>query len=349
MKKSFWKDRKVFITGHTGFKGSWITIWLNMLGSKIMGYSLPPNTDPNLFNLSNLDKCIETEYNDIRNYDDLYKSINKFKPEIIIHMAAQPLVRLSYEFPLETYTTNVVGTANVLEAARKSKSVRSVLNVTSDKCYENTERESGYAEEERLGGRDPYSNSKACAELVTTSYRLSYMNEVNIGLASARAGNVIGGGDWSSDRLIPDILKAIKNNQTILIRNPGAVRPWQHVLEPIFGYLTLTEKLYMDPKGFSEGWNFGPYDEDAKSVEWIVNRMTKNYKEMKWKIDDNQNPHEANLLRLDISKANKKLDWKPKWNIDKALDQVMKWHDAYVKNENMLDICHQQIEDYINS
>ena len=267
---SFWQGKKVFITGHTGFKGSWISLWLQSMKSDIYGYSLEPPTTINFFDEAKINDGMESFIGDIRDFDLLQDKIRTFNPDILIHMAAQPLVRLSYKQPIETYSTNVMGTVNVLEASRAAKNIGAIVNVTSDKCYDNKEWEWGYREDEPMGGFDPYSNSKGCAELVTSAYRRSFFLDSSINLASARSGNVIGGGDWAEDRLVPDALKAFENNKKLVIRNPLATRPWQHVLEPLSGYLRLAESLYDGKQKFSEGWNFGPKDSDNKNVEWIV-------------------------------------------------------------------------------
>ena len=265
---NFWKNKKVFLTGHTGFKGSWLAIWLNSLGAKIKGYSLePPNNSFNLYSEAKVDNFVNSEINDICNYELLCASILKFSPDIIFHMAAQPLVRLSYEDPLKTFETNIMGTANILNAASKSNSVKAIVNITTDKCYENNEWYWGYKETDPMGGKDPYSSSKGCSELVTTAYRESFFRDRNIGIATARAGNVIGGGDWAKDRLIPDILKSFQNKKEVIIRNPNSIRPWQHVLEPIFGYLLLAENLFNKPKSFSDAFNFGPNHESNATVK----------------------------------------------------------------------------------
>ena len=312
--KDFWEGKKVFLTGHTGFKGSWTSLWLQEMGALVKGYSLDVNTIPSLFLKARVSEDMESEIGDIRNLEKLTKSMVSFNPDILIHMAAQPLVRLSYEEPVETYTTNVIGTVNVLEAARKCSALKAIVSVTTDKCYENKEWEWGYRENEPMGGYDPYSSSKGCAELVTSAYRRSFFNSKNsASLASARAGNVIGGGDWAKDRLIPDILRAFEKSKPVIVRNPLSTRPWQHVLEPISGYMVLAQSLYLEGNKFAEAWNFGPKDEDCKSVSWILDQMVQNWgKKASWELDKNNNPHEAGFLKLDCSKASKKLKWNPK-------------------------------------
>jgi CDP-glucose 4,6-dehydratase len=302
---NFWKGKKVFLTGHTGFKGSWMSLWLQDMGALVKGYSLDVKTKPSLFEKANVAEHMQSEIGDIRNLEKLTISILSFKPEILIHMAAQPLVRLSYLEPVETYTTNVIGTVNVLEAARKCSNIKAIVSVTTDKCYENKEWEWGYRENEPMGGHDPYSSSKGCAELVTSAYRRSFFNgKDTASLASARAGNVIGGGDWSDDRLIPDILRAFEKLEPVVIRNPLSTRPWQHVLEPLSGYLVLAQELFLNGDNFAEGWNFGPKDEDCKPVNWILDNMVKFWgNNASWNLDKNNNPHEAGFLKLDCSKA----------------------------------------------
>jgi len=346
-KSSFWKNKKVFITGHTGFKGSWMSIWLNMLGANVKGYSLQPPSKPSLFEEANVSLLLNSEINDIRNFNNLNKSIQEFSPEIIFHMAAQPLVRASYNIPLETYETNVIGTANLLQAAVNSLSVKAIVNITTDKCYENLEIDIGYKETDRMGGRDPYSSSKGCAELVTSAYRESFLMPKNIGVASARAGNVIGGGDWAEDRLIPDILRAFKLNKPVIIRNPKATRPWQHVLEPLSGYLLLAEKLFYDPVRFSGGWNYGPCYDDVKSVDWILDYMSKLWPNSSWRLDSSINPHEANLLKLDISKAESQLNWIPTWNLETSLEKIVEWENLWDSGADMHRVCLSEIKQFI--
>ena len=345
---NFWKNKKVFLTGHTGFKGSWTALWLSHLGAKIKGYSLQSPTNPNLFKEADLKNLVESDINDIRDFESLRKSIKVFSPDIIFHMAAQPLVRASYRHPLETYETNVMGTANILQASLEANNCKAIVNITTDKCYENKEIDIAYKETDPMGGYDPYSSSKGCAELVTSAYRESFLKDKNIGIASVRAGNVIGGGDWAEDRLIPDVLRAFESNRPVIIRNPKATRPWQHVLEPISGYLLLAEKLYEKPSNFSEGWNFGPNYEDVKPVDYIVDFMTKLWPESRYELDLTDNPHEAMLLKLDISKVKERLNWKPVWNLNTSLKKIVQWHNAWsLKNINMQDYCINDINQYI--
>jgi CDP-glucose 4,6-dehydratase len=346
LNKDFWNGKRVYITGNTGFKGSWLSLWLHSMGTKIQGYSLKPNESDNLFEIAQIDKLVKTDFNDIRDFNDLSESLNNFSPEIVFHMAAQPLVRYSYVEPLETYQVNAIGTANLLEASKKCKSVKAVINITTDKCYENKEMDYAYEESDPMGGYDPYSSSKGCAELITSAYRRSFYNNLKVGLASVRAGNVIGGGDWSQDRLIPDILKSYNNNETIVIRNPDAVRPWQHVLEPLYGYLLLAQNLYMNPKQYSSGWNFGPYKEDIQTVESIVKEMSSLLPSLSWKIDDKKTLHEAKLLMLAINKAIDDLEWKPIWNLSIALKKILEFNECWINKKDVQSFCFSEIKEY---
>jgi CDP-glucose 4,6-dehydratase len=340
----FWHGKRVLLTGHTGFKGSWLSLWLQSMGSSLRGIALDPPTTPALFDVALVAEGMEHRIVDIRDFAAVKAQINEFQPEIVIHMAAQPLVRYSYQEPIETYATNVMGTVHVLEAARHAGSVKAVVNVTTDKCYENHEWVWGYRENEPMGGHDPYSSSKGCSELVTSAYRRSFFDQAGITLASVRAGNVIGGGDWSVDRLIPDVLRAFEVNTAVVVRSPDAIRPWQHVLEPLSGYLLLAQALYEEGEKYSSGWNFGPNDEDAKPVQWIVEQMTSKWGgEASWTLDNGDHPHEANYLKLDISKAKSQLDWKPVWNLDQALEKIVDWHKAWLEGSNMRTLCEQQI------
>jgi CDP-glucose 4,6-dehydratase len=347
---SFWKGKKVFVTGHTGFKGSWLSLWLQDMGAIVKGFALEPNTTPNLFNEAKVGLNMDSEIGDITDLKCITDSMMAFNPEILFHMAAQPLVRLSYQEPVLTYATNVMGTVNVLEAARNCVNLKAIVSVTTDKCYENKEWAWGYRENEPMGGHDPYSSSKGCAELVTSAYRKSFFNEANSAfLASARAGNVIGGGDWSDDRLIPDILKAFEKNEPVIVRNPISTRPWQHVLEPLSGYLVLAQHLYEEGNNFAEGWNFGPKDEDCKPVSWILDEMvTKWGKGASWELDKNNNPHEAGYLKLDCSKAAKQLNWYPKWNLEDTLESIVNWHQNYLSGKNIQEQCLLEIAKFQN-
>lgn len=348
MTNNFWKEKKVFITGHTGFKGGWLVHTLKILGAQVKGYALQPNTEPNFFQITNVEDSIISKIGDIRNLENLSKSISEFQPEVIFHLAAQPLVRFSYENPKETYEVNVIGTLNLLEAIRKVTTIKAAVLITTDKCYENKEWDYGYREIDPMGGHDPYSSSKGCCELLISSYRNSFFKNSQTKIASARAGNVIGGGDWSVDRLIPDMLKAIENNEEPILRNPLAIRPWQHVIEPITGYIKLAEKLYIEEKGFDQAWNFGPNDADCKSVEWIANTLIAlNDSENSWKQDQNFNPHEAQLLKLDISKAKNRLGWNPKWDLKYSLKKIVEWHNVYLSKEDVSEFTRKQIIEYL--
>lgn len=352
MNPLFWSGKKVFLTGHTGFKGSWLSLWLQQLGAQVTGYALQPPTNPSLFEVAQVAQGMKSVIGDIRDGNMLANAMLQAMPDIVIHMAAQPLVRRSYVDPVETYSTNVMGTVHLLEAVRQTPSVCAVVNVTTDKCYENKEWVWGYRENESMGGFDPYSSSKGCAELVTAAYRNSFFSlpkdsEHQVALATARAGNVIGGGDWAEDRLIPDVLHAIQNNQGVKIRNPQATRPWQYVLEPLSGYLELTEKLYTDGAAFAEAFNFGPAEEDTKPVQWIVEKLTQQWGEgATWHIDGGTHPHEANYLKLDCSKARAKLGWAPRWHLYQSLQAIIVWHKAHHRGEDMRALCLQQINDY---
>lgn len=343
----FWKGKRIFLTGHTGFKGSWLSLWLYHLGAHVKGYALEPNTDPALFTEAKVKDLLESEIGDIRDFDSLRDSMSDFEPEIVIHMAAQPLVRRSYSEPKETYSTNVMGTVNVLESAKSCKNLKALVSVTTDKCYENKEWEWGYRENEPMGGYDPYSSSKACAELVTSAYRNSFFADSKVAVASARAGNVIGGGDWSEDRLVPDILRAFKEKRAVMIRNPLSTRPWQHVLEPLSGYLVLAEALYHEGNNYAEAWNFGPKDEDCRPVNWILDNMVALWGDnAEWTLDKNSNPHEAAFLKLDCSKAKKRLNWEPKWDLEHTLGSITTWHKDWVSGKDVQKKCINEIETY---
>ncbi len=346
-KNNFWKGKKILLTGHTGFKGAWLSTWLKSLGANVIGYSLSPSTEPNLFELIKVSEGMTSINGNVQNLEELKNVLKKYNPEIVIHMAAQSLVRYSYKVPVETYMTNVMGTVNLFEAIRQTTGVKVVINVTSDKCYENKEREAGYKEDEPMGGYDPYSSSKGCAELVTSAYRKSFL-EQNVAVASVRAGNVIGGGDWAEDRLIPDIVRGLLSKQKLKIRNPKAIRPWQHVLEPLSGYLILAEKLWKEGHKYSEAWNFGPDEENDKSVIYMVETFLKLYGEKAdWEIDKEENkPHEANYLKLDCTKAKTKLNWVPVWGIDIALEKTAEWYRVFKEKKDLEKITLSQIEQY---
>ena len=346
----FWKGKRVFVTGHTGFKGSWLSLWLQLMGAEVKGFSLTPPTQPALFDVAKVGDNMQTEIGDIRNLQQLSQSIRAFNPDVLLHLAAQPLVRLSYKEPVETYSTNVMGTVNVLEAARYTPNLKSVVIITTDKCYENHEWEWGYRENEPMGGHDPYSNSKGCAELVVSAYRRSFFyTDDTAAVASARAGNVIGGGDWADDRLIPDILRAFEKQQSVIIRNPLSTRPWQHVLEPLSGYLVLAQRLWQEGKAFAEGWNFGPKDDDCQPVQWILDKMVHFWGDgAHYEIDKSEQPHEANFLKLDCSKAAMRLKWHPKWRLEQTLERIVHWHRAWLEGADMQVKCLQEIEKYNN-
>jgi len=343
----FWRCKRVLLTGHTGFKGSWLSLWLQSMGVTLRGISIDPPTLPALFDVACVAEEMEHKIIDVRDFAALKKQVDEFQPEIVIHMAAQALVRQSYQDPIETYATNVMGTVHLLEAVRCVDSVKVLVNVTSDKCYENYERDRGYCENEPMGGYDPYSSSKGCAELITSAYRRSFFEQSGISVASVRAGNVIGGGDWSIDRLIPDVLRAFEANTPVVIRSPNAIRPWQHVLEPLSGYLMLAQLLYKFGGKFCGAWNFGPNEEDAKAVHWIVEQMVSKWGEnAAWLHDNDEHPHEANYLKLDISKAKSQLGWNPTWNINQALEKIVDWQKAWLAGLDMKKFCEKQIADY---
>jgi CDP-glucose 4,6-dehydratase len=340
---NIYKDKKVLITGHTGFKGSWLTLWLTQMGAEVAGYALKPNTDPSLFEILDLKNKINHIEADVRNYEDVEKAVKNFKPDIIFHLAAQPLVRYSYQCPRETCETNIMGTVNLLEAVRNNPSAKVVVNITSDKCYENRETTTAYHENDPMGGSDPYSSSKGASEIVTASYRKSFFNPIDYGkthhtaVASVRAGNVIGGGDWSEDRLIPDCVKSIINNIPITIRNPEAVRPWQHVLEPLSGYLWLGALMWDKGAHFCQGWNFGPENREILTVKEVVEKAIKYYGSGQYQTDKGSHPHEAKLLTLDINKAINELKWHPVYSNDQAIKQTIEWYKYFY--ENKTDIC----------
>ena len=352
MDKKFWLGKRVLLTGHTGFKGSWLSLWLQQLGAEVTGFALPP-VNPSLFIIANVASGINSITGDIRDAATLKKVMKKVQPEIVIHMAAQALVRNSYAYPMETYATNVMGCVHLLEAIRQTKSVRAVLIVTSDKCYENKEWLWGYRETEPMGGHDPYSSSKACAELITSAYRSSFFHPTNyaehgIALASVRAGNVIGGGDWATDRLIPDIIRAIQAGRPVKIRNPHAIRPWQHVLEPLSGYLLLIENLYSNGIKCADAWNFGANDDDAKPVKWIVEKLIMLWgEEATWELGVTLQLHEANYLTLDCSKAKARLGWYPRWSLEKSLVNIVHWHKNQLQGQDMRAFTLQQIASFL--
>lgn len=353
MDTGFWRGRRVFLTGHTGFKGSWLALWLQKLGAEVSGYALAPDTEPALFRLARTDQGMDSTLGDVRDLDALAAAMAKARPEVVLHLAAQALVRRSYQDPVATYATNVMGTVNLLEAVRRTPGVRAVVVVTTDKCYENREWPWAYREDEALGGFDPYSSSKGCAELVAAAYRRSFFHPDQYGVhgvavATARAGNVLGGGDWAPDRLVPDILKAFEAGREVVIRSPGAVRPWQHVLEPLSGYLTLAEALHRDGPACAEAWNFGPWDADARPVRWIVERLAALWGEgAGYRIEVPPDaPHEAHQLKLDIAKARARLGWQPRWALSGCLEAVVEWHRAYLDHADLRALTLRQIAAY---
>lgn len=354
MRPGFWLDKRVLLTGHTGFKGSWLSLWLQSLGAELIGYALPAPTSPSLFEEANVENGMTSVMGDIRDLKQLQSVFDQYKPEIVIHMAAQPLVRYSYQNPVETYSTNVMGTVHLLECVRNTPGVKAVVNITTDKCYENKEWAWGYRENEPMGGYDPYSNSKGCAELVSSAYRSSFFNSDNyvehgVAMATVRAGNVIGGGDWAKDRLIPDILSAYEQGKLVDIRNPNAIRPWQHVMEPLHGYLTLAEKLYSEGTAYAEPWNFGPKDEDAQTVGWITQQMAELWgPNAQWQIDAGPHPHEAHFLKLDISKARSRLNWNPKLSLQEALSLIVDWAKQRQAGVDVRELTLSQIQNYQN-
>jgi len=350
MNPTFWRGKRVLITGHTGFKGSWLTLWLQQCGAEILGYALPPPSDsPSLYRLARVEQGIESVIGDVREEGHFLAIVDEFQPDIALHLAAQALVRESYVDPVETYSVNVMGTVHFLEAVRRTPDVKVALVITSDKCYENREWAWGYRENEPMGGHDPYSSSKGCAELITAAYRASFFGAEGEGpvVATARAGNVIGGGDWAKDRLIPDIVRALQENSPVSIRSPYAIRPWQHVLEPLNGYLTLAEHCWEHGPAFAEGWNFGPNDSDARPVEWIVERMTPLWGERaRWQRDSNPHPHEAHYLKLDASKAKMRLGWQPRLDLATTLDWVVEWYREQAEGKDARALTLNQIARY---
>jgi CDP-glucose 4,6-dehydratase len=352
MNPNFWKGKKVLITGHTGFKGSWLSLWLQHLDSELVGFSNTIPTDPSLFEDLKNEKYMTSVTGDIRKYNDLKNIISEFKPEIIFHLAAQSLVHHSYENPLETYSTNVMGTVNILEAIRETKIPKIMINVTSDKCYKNIESSKGNKESDELGGYDPYSNSKACAELVTESYRNSFFNiseflKHGTSISSVRAGNVIGGGDWAKNRLIPDIFRGIINNHEIKIRNPGSIRPWQHVLDPLKGYMILAEKLWNDGSKFSEAWNFGPSNNEPKTVSWIFDKINQYWKTaIEASVNKEKFNHESKILILNSEKAKLRLGWESKIKIELGIKLLVDWYKQYEQEKDMRKISLEQIKMY---
>jgi CDP-glucose 4,6-dehydratase len=352
LNRAYWKGRRVFLTGHTGFKGAWLSLWLHTLGAEVTGYALAPPTEPSLFAQAGVATAVHSIFADIRDFAQLKKAIDDCRPEVVIHMAAQSVVRRGYEDPIETYSSNVMGTVHLLEALRQLGRPCAVVNVTSDKCYDNREWIWGYRENDPMGGHDPYSNSKGCAELVTTSFRESFfppasLDRHGVAVASARAGNVIGGGDWTANQLIPDLMRAFLAGEPCLIRNPSAIRPWQFVLEPLRGYLMLAERLSEDGARFASGWNFGPSEDDAKPVSWIADKLALSWAAgASWRYDGAVHPAEAHLLKLDASKARGCLNWRPTLSLDPALEWIISWYRAFHQGGDLRTLTREQIQKY---
>jgi len=354
---SFWKNKRVFVTGHTGFKGGWLCLWLQSMGAKVTGFSLPAPTTPSIFCEASVGSNMSSIVGDIRDLEAVSSALKKADPQYVFHLAAQPLVRRSYSDPVETFSTNVMGTVNLLEAARKLENLNAILNVTTDKCYQNHEWDWGYRESDELGGHDPYSNSKACSELVTASFRSSYYSGDHprsgnaMSIATARAGNVIGGGDWAEDRLIPDVIRSLMDGEVPQIRNPSSIRPWQHVLDPLAGYLILAQAMGGSPGEYSEAWNFGPSADEAKPVSWIVNQLCTSWGDNSiWERPEGQSQlHETKYLKLDTSKAQNRLGWKPQYSIIQAIAMVVEWSQAHNDGVNMREFTLSQISKYPTS
>lgn len=350
MKSNFWKNRRVLVTGHTGFKGSWLSIWLHSLGAYVYGYALKPKSEHGIYAATGLTKILHGEVlADIRSSSSLGNALREFKPEVILHLAAQPIVKASYSDPTETFSVNVMGLISLLEQTRHVDTIKCIVNVTTDKCYLNEELGWPFRENEKLGGRDPYSASKACAEIISACYKHSFLDALNIHIATARAGNVIGGGDYAVDRLVPDFLRCLDNDQELVLRNPEATRPWQHVLEPVSGYIQLAERLVIDGKDFAEAWNFGPDFDDNVMVQDLVKLMISLRNRGRWKISKCNHVYEAQSLSLDSYKSKKYLGWRPRWRLDSALNKTIEWHEANLERKDMLDLSLQQIQEYEHS
>lgn len=347
---NIYKNKRVLVTGHTGFKGSWLISMLKILGANVFGYSLKQNTQPSLYKLIDKKNILTNEIiDDVRNRMELEKCIKEYKPEIVFHLAAQPLVRRAYKDPIETYDVNVMGTLNLYEAIRKSDSVKAIVCITTDKCYENKELNYGYRECDPMGGYDPYSSSKACVEILSSSYRRSYFNDKSILLATARAGNVIGGGDWAEDRLIPDFIRSVYDNTKVQIRNPKAVRPWQHVLEPLTGYLLLGSKLLEGDSSYATAWNFGPRDSEVYNVSEVLDLSISELGKGAYEVDNSNQPHEASILKLNIDKAINKLNWQPKYDVKMSIKKTIVWYKSYYdKNADMNEVTQKQIKEYLS-
>jgi len=354
MNSNFWKNKKVLLTGHTGFKGSWLSIWLKKLGVELVGFSKDIPTKPSLFEIAKVSEGMTSITGNIEDFTAIQKVLKENKPEIVIHMAAQSLVRKSYEEPINTFATNVMGTVNLLQAVKTTGSTLVLINITSDKCYENKGTEKAFSENSPMGGYDPYSSSKGCAELVTSSFRNSFFNlkefeRHGCSLSSVRSGNVIGGGDWAKDRLIPDIMNSISKRIPTQIRNTRSIRPWQFVLEPLFGYLILAQRMWEEGKEFSEPWNFGPDETDCKSVKWILGKISKELDDgFSWKEDTRDNPHEAEMLKLDCNKAKKRLGWKTKLDVNETIEWTVNWYKEYFKNSDMKEYTENQIDKFMS-
>jgi CDP-glucose 4,6-dehydratase len=353
MNPEFWSGKRVLITGHSGFKGGWLSLWLQMMNAKVTGYSLPAPTSPSLFDVARIGTKIHSIIGDIRDFEHLQSVIKAYRPEIVFHLAAQAIVRVSYEDPLNTFDSNIMGTVKLLEAIRSVDFVRAVVVITSDKCYENREWLWGYREIDPMGGFDPYSSSKGCAELITSAYRRSFFNrqsddsKMETGVATARAGNVIGGGDWGADRLVPDIMKSFMGGKTVIIRHPQAIRPWQYVLEPLRGYLMLAEKLWSEVHRYADAWNFGPDDSSSRSVQWIVERLVTVWGgSATWQLDTAIHPHEAHYLKLDCSKAKTELGWNPLVDLSHSLELVVQWYQVFSEKRDMYEETCRQIANY---
>jgi len=344
---SFWKGKRVLVTGHTGFKGSWLSLWLKARGAEVCGYSLEPETSPNLFESLGLDRLVDSRIGDIRDLETLERAIRSFQPEIIFHLAAQSLVRRSYREPIDTYTTNIIGTINVLEMARRTGYARAIVVITTDKVYENEERDFGYSETDRLGGFDPYSNSKACAEMAISCYRNSFFSDGKTLIATARAGNVIGGGDWSEDRLLPDVFRSLIFGDDLVIRNPDSVRPWQHTLEPLSGYMLLAEKLFEGKNEFAAAWNFGPGKDASRPVKDVLEEIEKKWDgNVEWKISNGAHPHETQVLKLDSSRARAGLGWNSILTLSESLKMTIEWYQAFRDQKDLVQLTEDQIGQY---